>query len=99
MAGDDLVGKLLAEQRRRLIATLLGTAESAPWWRDLTAEQQRAHRDKVLSSVGVFYDFCRDVVKVSSEDMTRNEYALELLQAVHDGQAALVRRLTVAERA
>lgn len=90
---EDLTARLLGEQRKRLIASIMGAAENAPWWSRLQAGEQRAYREKVLSSVGTFYDFCRDVVKVTGEDGIRNDLALELLRQVHEGQRSLQRSL------
>jgi hypothetical protein len=77
------VVRLIGEQRKRLVASLMSAAETSPWWRTLTKEQQVAYREKVLSSVGVFYDLCRDVIKISEEDGLRNEYAISMIEDVH----------------
>lgn len=90
---EDLTGRLLSEQRKRLIASILGSAESSNWWSKLNPGEQRAFREKVINAVGVFYDFCRDVVKVTSDDSMRNDLALDLIRQVHDGQRALERQL------
>jgi hypothetical protein len=91
MSGD-LTSRLLVEQRKRLIASILGAAEGSRWWSLLSVAEQRAHRDKVLASVGTFYDFCRDVIKVTGEDIIRNDYAVDLLSKVHDSQLRVERR-------
>lgn len=88
-----MVARLLMEQRKRLIASILGAAETSPWWGKLSVQEQRAHREKVLAAIGVFYDLCRDIVKVSNDDSVRNDLALSLIQQVHDGQRALERQL------
>lgn len=88
-----MASRLLAEQRKRLVASILGSAEQSPWWKNLSVEEQRAFRDKVLLGIGSFYDLCRDVIKVSNDDTLRNEHALTLIQQVHDGQRALERQL------
>ena len=93
MAAEDLVNRLIGEQRKRLIASIMGAAEATPWWAKLSVQEQKAYREKVLNSIGTFYDFCRDVVKVSNEDVVRNEIAIELLGQIHDSQRALERRL------
>jgi hypothetical protein len=90
---DDLTSRLLGEQRKRLIASIMGAAENSPWWSKLTPPEQRAFRDKVLSSIGTFYDFCKDVVKVTGDDVIRNDYAVELIRQVHDSQRTLERQL------
>lgn len=90
---DDLTSRLLGEQRKRLIASIMGAAENSPWWARLNPTEQRAYRDKVLNSIGTFYDFCKDVVKVTGDDVIRNDYALEMIRQVHDSQRVLVRHL------
>jgi len=89
---DDIVRRLAGEQRRRFIASMLGAAESTPWWSKLAPAEQRAYRDRVMSCVGVYHDFMLDVIKVSNEDSVRNEHALTLLEAVHDSQRRLERQ-------
>lgn len=89
-----MVVGLLSEQRKRLVASLLGSAEQSSWWRHLSPAEQRDHRAKVLASVGVFADFMRDVIKVSDDGSVRNELALDLIQKVYEGQRTLERRLS-----
>lgn len=90
---EDLTSRLLAEQRKRLIASVMGAAENSSWWTRLSPADQRGYREKVINSVGVFYDFCKDVLKVASDDSLRNDHAVNLLQQVHNGQRALERQL------
>lgn len=90
---EDIVRRLAGEQRRRFIGSMLGAAESSPWWSRLSVPEQRAFRDKVLACAGVYHDFMLDVIKVSKDDGVRNELAVELIQAVHDSQRRLERRL------
>lgn len=90
---EDLTSRLLGEQRKRMIASILGAAEQSGWWNKLSAAEQRAFREKMLNSIGVFYDFCRDIVKITGEDSLRNDYAVELLQQIHTGQQKLTREL------
>lgn len=88
---EDLTSRLLGEQRKRLIASVMGAAENSHWWGKLSPAEQRAFRDKMLLSIGIFYDFCRDLVKVSNDDGMRNDYAVDLLNQVHAGQQNLLR--------
>lgn len=92
MAGEDMVRRLLGEQRRRLVASLLGAAEASSWWPQLGLVEQRSYRDKVLASIGTYHDFCLDVLKVSGEDSVRNERALELIEQVHASQRRVERQ-------
>lgn len=89
---DDMAMRLLVEQRKRLVASVLNAAEGSGWWHKLSREQQVAFRDKVLSSVGVYYDFCRDIIKVGQEDAVVNGHALELIESLHEGQRRLERQ-------
>lgn len=81
-----MVRRLLGEQRRRLVGSLLGAAEASSWWSRLDVGEQKAHRDKVLASIGTYHDFCLDVLKVSGEGMVRNEHAVTLIEQIHDSQ-------------
>lgn len=90
-----LVVRLLAEQRKRCLATILNAAEHAPWWAGLSEAQQNAYRDTVRQALAVFYDLTRDVLKVTDDDVPRNELALELIQALHSQQAQILERLKV----
>lgn len=91
---DDLIKRLATEQRKRLVASLLSSAEQSPWWSRLRAEEQREYRNKVLASIGVYHDFMLDVIKVGNENTIINEHAITMIQAVHDSQ----RRLEAAAR-
>lgn len=86
---DDLMSRLLVEQRKRLVAAIMNHVEQSAWWRQLRPEEQRAFRQKTLDSIGIFYDFCRDVIKVGNETTIVNEHALNLIQAVHESQRRL----------
>lgn len=90
---DDIVRRLAVEQRKRLIAGIMGNMENSPWWGRLQSPEQRAIREKVLTSIGNYHDFMLDVIKVGSEDTIRNEYAVELLEAVHHGQRRIEQSL------
>lgn len=79
---DDLIRKLLAEQRKRVVGSIMGGAEQSPWWSKLTPVDQRAYRQKVLDSIGVFYDFTLDVLKVNTDSVV-NEHALDLIAEMH----------------
>lgn len=80
---DDMVRKLATEQRKRFIASMLGAAESSPWWGKLSQTEQRSYRDKVIGCVGVYHDFMLDVIKVSDENTVVNGHALEMIEQVH----------------
>lgn len=92
MAGESMVVRLLIEQRKRLIAGILGYAERSFWDR-LSPEQREDFRSKVFEAVGSFTDFTRDVLKVVDEDQLRNDRALELIEAIHASQRGLAERI------
>jgi hypothetical protein len=91
MADNQLV-RLIGERRKRLVATIMGHAERE-FFAQLTPQQQREFRNKTLTAIDEFADLMRDVLKITSEDVTVNGHALELLEKIHDGQRAIVKRL------
>lgn len=93
----SITTRIVAEQRKRLVASILRAAEQSEWWRKLTSEQQKLYRDDVLSAVNVFYELVRDIVKVSEDDGVRNDYAIQLIEKVHASQRQL-EQVVMAER-
>lgn len=89
---DDLIKRLATEQRKRLVASIMSYAEQSSWWMKLSVPEQRAYREKVLNSIGVFYDFILDVIKVGSDGMV-NEHAIEMIERVHQSQQRVERAL------
>ncbi len=77
------VMRVVTEQRKRCLASILGAAETTPWWGRLTRDEQLAYRQRVIDALGVFYDLCRDVIKVTDDDTLRNEHAVELIEQIH----------------
>lgn len=77
------VMRVVTEQRKRCLASILGAAETSPWWTKLSRDEQLAYRQRVIDALGVFYDLCRDVIKVSDEDSVRNEHVVELIERIH----------------
>lgn len=87
---DEMVRKLLSEQRKRLVGSLMGAAERSEWWSALSHEEQRAYRQKVLDSVGVYHDLVLDLVKIGDDDgYLRNQHTVQMISELH----ALGRRL------
>ncbi len=78
-----VVVRVVTEQRKRCLASILGSAETAPWWNRLSRDEQLAYRQKVIDSLGVFYDLVRDVIKVSDDDGLRNDHVVELIERIH----------------
>jgi hypothetical protein len=78
----DPVVAIIGEQRKRLIGAVLGHAERE-MYPDLTEEQQRAFRAKVLQSAGAFSDFVIDVVRGVSQGVYLNEEAMRLLADIN----------------
>jgi hypothetical protein len=93
---SDMVRKLATEQRKRLVASVLNHCEQADWWRKLSAAEQRALREKTISSIGVYHDFILDLIKVS-DDGVRNEDAITLITQVHQSQRRLEARVAAAD--
>jgi hypothetical protein len=91
MDGDNTLARaLLGQQRKRLLASTLGAAETAPWWGTLTPEQRGTFRDKVLASVNTYYEFCLDLI-ASGGDVLRSDDTLALLQTIHASQLRVER--------
>lgn len=80
---QDIVLRLITEQRKRAVAGILGHAEHSAWWERLSVTEQRALRDKLLGDIGVFYDLVRDVVKVGQEQTVVNEHTARLIEQIH----------------
>ena len=95
MASGNLpvVIRLLSEQRKRCLATILSAAEASGWWGNLAPGQQAEFRAQVRAAVSVFYDLTRDVVKVSEDDGGRNDLVLDLIRAMHTQQREIVETL------
>jgi hypothetical protein len=80
---SDFVRNLLIEQRKRLVGSIMLHAEKNLYGSMSTA-QQRAFREKVLSSVGAYHDTCLDILKASVDDGSIvNAEALTLLTEIH----------------
>lgn len=95
MSNNAAVMRLLAEQRKRCLATILTSAEGSPWWSTLTGPQQHTYRDQVRAALAVFYDLTRDVIKVTEDDSVRNDLALDLIRSIHSQQTQIVEKLKV----
>lgn len=89
MSSNTAVLRLLAEQRKRCLATILTAAEGTSWWPRLSDDQQSTYRDQVRAALAVFYDLTRDVVKVTEDDGVRNEIALDLIRSIHTQQTQI----------
>ena len=84
------ITRVLDQQRRRMIAAIMGHAERSFFDR-LTHEEQQAFRNNTLAAIGVYCDLVRDIVKVSNDDVVLNTEVLELVQAMHSNQHKLIR--------
>jgi len=88
----DFVRGLLAEQRKRAVGSILSHCEQSPWWHRLSVEEQRALREKVLSSLGQYHDVVLDSLKASIGTGTIvNDEAIRLIVDTHDKVARLSR--------
>lgn len=81
MAGDEALRKLLVGQRRRLIASVLGHAERE-LYPDLSSEQAKAFRAKVLAAVDSYHDLMLDILGATDPDEMVNAAAMVLLAEV-----------------
>jgi hypothetical protein len=91
MDGDNTFARaLLAQQRKRLLASTLGAAETAPWWVTLTPQQRSVFRDKMIASVNTYYEFCLDLI-VAGGDVLRSDDTLALLHTIHASQLRVER--------
>jgi hypothetical protein len=95
--GQAMVFRLLAEQRKRCLATIMSNAESSTWWPSLTGAEQGEFREQVRHSLAVFYDLTRDVIKVTEDDTPRNELAIELITSMHTQQQKIIDHLAIKE--
>ena len=84
MSDNQFVRNLLAEQRKRLVGSIMRYAEE-DFYAGLSREQQVAFRDKVLTSVGAYHDTVLDILKSSVDDGTYmvNEEALRMIAQIH----------------
>jgi hypothetical protein len=89
---DSQMTRLIGERRKRLVASILGHAERE-FFTQLTPEQQRDFRRKVLGSIDEFADLMRDVLKIASEDVVLNQHAIDLLESLHSQQREMARKL------
>jgi hypothetical protein len=92
---EDMVRRLVSEQRKRLVAGLMNAVEAQPWYSRLTPSEKATYRQDVLSRVGVYHDFMLDVIKVNGEDTVVNGHALDLIEQVHAGQQRIEGALSV----
>lgn len=83
---SSVVTKILAEQRKRMLASIMRAAEDETWWGVLQPAEKERFRTQVVGSINVFYELCRDIVKVSEDDGVRNDEAVRLLQQIHTSQ-------------
>jgi hypothetical protein len=94
MNSTSPVVRLIAEQRKRCLATIFSNAEAALWWKLLEADERDLFKDQVRQALSVFYDLVRDVVKVSEDDGVRNEIALDLIRDIHTRQRQILTAIT-----
>jgi hypothetical protein len=88
---SEFARALAVEQRKRLVGSLMDHLEKRVY-PHLPVDERNALRTKVMQSVGAYHDFILDVLKASvSDGMVGNDAALEILQQIHAGQAALRR--------
>lgn len=90
MTEGSMVKQLTIERRKRVIATILGHVEREWLYKGLISKSQyETFRSVTLGSIGDWHDLMLDILKISDQDMMRNERAVELLERVHANQTAL----------
>ena len=91
----DVVRNMLGEQRKRLVASILGFMESEDWWGELHDDEREQLRAKVRGAIGVYHDVTLDLLKATlgGSQVLMSEDALRLLQSTHDGLVDLARKL------
>lgn len=91
MTGADPLRRLLMVQRRRLVASFLGYAETSIY-PQLTPEQQDDFRKEFLNAVAAYHELMLDIVQANDEEhVIINPDAMALLR---DIRAQLARRET-----
>lgn len=89
MNDNSFVLNILAENRKRLVGSLMSYLEMNVY-PDLDVPEQKALREKVLTSVGAYHDAVRDIVKASVNDgSVQNELVLEAIAELHRSVKAL----------
>lgn len=89
---EDMIKRLVSEQRKRVVGSIMGAAEQSAWWNKISPVEQRAFRQKVLDSIGVFYDFILDIIKVGADGVV-NEEAVQMIAQVHASAQRIERAL------
>lgn len=80
---SDMVRRLMGQQRRRMVATVMTTVEKRAWWSTLSGPEQREFKEDLNRAIGIYHDFMLDVVQVGGEDELRSERALTLLESIN----------------
>jgi hypothetical protein len=90
---SDMMRRLATERRKRAVGAIMGHAEQSAWWPKLTAEEQRAFRDKVLGAINDYHDLMLDMIRITGDDALINEKTLQVIQSVRESQQRLERRI------
>lgn len=90
MGDGGMVKRLIIEKRKRVIATILGHAEREFLKTGkISRDEFETFRSATLLAIDTWHDLMLDILKISDEDMMRNEHAVELLERVHASQRRL----------
>lgn len=87
MAGPSYVRRLLGEQRKRMVGSLMRYIE-AEVYPELSPAQRTALREKVLAAAGAYHDVTLDMLAASVDEGTS-----EINQAVLDAIDRLGREI------
>lgn len=80
---SDIARRLVIEQRKRLVASVMNFAEQEIY-PSLKPAQQRAFRDKFVGAANAYHDFVLDLVKVRGEDGIQSEETARMIRELHD---------------
>lgn len=84
MNETDKLLALLAEARKRHVASVMGLAERSGYWKKLNPVERKELRDHHIGEFDVFYNLVRDVIKVDRSSDIRNPETVDLLVLIHE---------------
>lgn len=89
---SEVVLRLLVEQRKRLVASIMGHAERE-LFHLLSEDEQLLFRRKTLTAINAFCDLMRDLIKVGEETGLANEETQRYIALMYESQQRLERTL------
>lgn len=77
------IQEFLSNRRNRCVGSILGNAERAPWFRELSPTDRDAFRTVVRDAVGSYHDSVLDLVR-AEDGVMRNEEVVALLERIEN---------------